>query len=486
MRRSLLTSVFTGLLGTLAVAHAAPPEVNGYVSSRTSFTRAKVTGLIPTEDLPQWTELLELNAQLKVPYGSKGSFVYADVSVILQGGIDAHGLDAEGKEVSLNSRDFKITQPAVSINELYLLHEYAPWLNFLIGKKRLTWGSGFSYNPTDLLNVRKDPTDPTFQRAGAWMARVEVPLEKYTMTAVFAPSVLKQVAGLPYQYVLWPDWDKQDDQAHYQAALRFYALVADADINLMLFFGNRYNDVFESKFRYGLSFSRNFFTDYEVHVEALFHSGTARDYVNASCVSSGLAALGCAQEQRSPLEKRHLNSSEIYSKVLVGMRRQFADESMLSIEYLFQQDGYNAEQYQMLVNGLDLLRQARREGLPVNRIPGASAFLGGTAQDGNPARFSFEPQRRHYLFATFQKPRIKDDFTAQLVLIANLEDLSTLWSPSVQWSTTEWLTLSLLGFFPVPGPNAFGAKTATPDEFITEYANVPFRFRAMFEARIFY
>lgn len=488
MRRSVPHRFILGLIAgacalTAGTAHAA--EVNGYVSSRTSFTRAKVTGLLPTEELPQWTELVELNVQLKVPY-SERSFVYADVSAILQGGIDAHTLSPEGQEVSLDARDFKITQPAVSLNELYLLHEYRPTLNFLLGKKRITWGPGFSYNPTDLLNVRKDPTDPTFQRAGAWLARVEVPLEKYTITAIFAPAVLKQVAGLPYQFVLYPDWDKLDAQAHYQTVLRLYGLIADADVNLMFFFGNRYNDAFENKFRFGASFSRFYFTDYELHIEALVQTGSARDYVDATCVSSTLAALACAQEQRAPLSKPLLNNPNLYTKALVGVRRQFNDESMLSIEYLFQQDGYSREQYQQLVNGLDLLRQGRREGLPVNRIPGAASFLGGASTDGTPARFSFEPLRRHYLFATFQKPRIKDDFTAQLVLIANLEDLSTLWTPSVQWSTTEWLTLSLLGFFPVPGINAWAATTSAPNEFITEYSNVPFRFRAMFEARIFY
>jgi hypothetical protein len=488
MRRRASIGFTAGLCAAAllcAVTSAHATEVNGYASSRTSFTRAKVTGLIPTEDLPQWTELVELNAQLKVPYG-KASFVYADLSVILQGGIDAHTLDEQGHEVSVNSRDFKITQPTISLNELYLLHEYKPSINILLGKKRLNWGSGFSHNPTDLLNVRKDPTDPTFQRAGAWLARIEVPLEKYTITAIFAPAVLKQVAGLPYQYVLWPDWDKQDNQAHYQTVLRLYALIADADVNVMLFFGNRYNDAFESKFRFGASFSRYYFTDYEVHFEALMNSGSTRDYVDPTCVSSALAALGCAQEQRSPLEKRFLNSSDIYTKLLVGMRRQFSDESMVSLEYLFQQDGYTGPQYQELIRGLDLLRQGRREGLPINRIPGAAAFLGGASSDGNPARFSFEPLRRHYLFATYQKPRIKDDFTAQLVVIANLEDLSSLWTPSVQWSTTEWLTLSVLGFFPVPGLQAWSATTSQPNEFITEYSNVPFRFRAMFEARIFY
>ena len=58
------------------------------------------------------------------------------------------------------------------------------------------WGPGFAANPLDLLNPNKDPTDPAFQRAGAWMARVEVPLESLALTVVYAPQVTAQSSGL--------------------------------------------------------------------------------------------------------------------------------------------------------------------------------------------------------------------------------------------------------------------------------------------------
>src|SRR5206468_241692 len=99
---------------------------------------------------------------------------YADVSAIAQFGFDYRSADATGLEQYTPIKD--AVRPLISLNELYVLQEVTPWLNVMVGKKRLTWGAGQAFNPTDLVNVRKDPTDPTFQRAGAWLARLEVPL----------------------------------------------------------------------------------------------------------------------------------------------------------------------------------------------------------------------------------------------------------------------------------------------------------------------
>ncbi len=470
-------------------AEPAPPkvvEINGYADSRTSFTRSRTWGLIPTDDQPQLQELLELNGQLKVSIRPH-TYVSADVSLVANfAGVYRSVWDAStGHETIVDDHNTAAAQPVVSINELFFSHEFRPEFNVLIGKKRIVWGPGLAYNPTDFLNARRDPTDPTFQRAGVWLAQAEVPLSLFTFSLVFAPTQLKSVAGIPTHLMFWPSWDQRDDQAHYQLAARVYALLFDTDLNLMFFYGNRANDDFERKFRVGASFSRVFFTDYEVHAEALFQTGSARDVVTPECVQNTLAALVCSQMKTPVITKPLLTDSTVLPRVLVGARKNFSDDSLLSLEYLYQADGWSKSQFQDFANGLDLISQGRAMGLPVNRIPGASSLLTGQSSDGLPARFNFDPRGQHYLFATFQKPRIRDDFTAQLVLIANLQDLSTLVTPSLSWSTTEWLTLSLFAFVPIQGPDALAAKT-TSGTHVSEYGSAPFAFRTMFEARVFY
>src|SRR5205085_2732718 len=73
------------------------------------------------------------------------------------------------------------------------------------------------------------------------------------------------------------------------------------------------------------------------------------------------------------------------------------------------------------------------------------------ASGGLPQRFTFDPLRRHYLIASYIKPKIHDDWTVSATLIASLNDLSGLFSPSVAWTPLQWLTLSLYGFVPIRG-----------------------------------
>lgn len=457
-------------------------EVTGYVDSRTSFTRSRTWGLLPTDDLPQLQELFELNTQVRLKVRER-SYLYSDVSLVANIAGQYHGRDASGRDVQIVSRP---AVPVVSLNEVYVFHDFVPQLNVVLGKKRIVWGSGLAFNPTDLLNPRRDPTDPTFQRAGAWVAQLEAPFETMTFSLLFAPTVLESTSGIPTAFMRYPSWDHQDDLVHYQLAARWYALIADADLTLMAFYGNSSVDVFRDKLRIGASFSRYFFTDYELHFEAMFQQGSARDSVVSSCVAGQSEAALCAMGGQAFLEKRRLGDTAVYPKVLVGTKRQFSDDSLIALEYLYQSDGWSKRQFEDFARGLGLIETGRQLGLPAQRIAGVSQLLGqSSGSDGLPTRFNFDPKGQHYLFLTAQKPRLFDDFTLQLVMLASLVDLSTVWTPSIAWSATEWLTVTLYGFLPLPGPKALAPKTpgGTP---VSEFGISPFAVRAMLEARAYF
>lgn len=472
------------LLCALVLSGAAwAAELNGYVESRTQFTRARVGGLFPTDRLPQFSELLELNAFAKHAYAERG-FFQGDLSIFYQWTGNYRALNAQGQEVILPARDREETRPRVSVNELYWNQEVRPELALLLGKKRIVWGSGFAFNPTDLLNPRKDPTDPTFQKAGAVVALAEVPLERFTVSLLASPEVLAEVSGIPYQVLSYPSWNQVDDELHYLVAARAYALVAESDLNLILYFTNRYRDEQENKLRLGASFSRYFFTDWELHLEAIAQTGSPRSFVTSECVESQQAAARCIFQGTPLIEPTLLDSNRVFPKVLVGMRRQFADESMFSLEYLFQNDGYTRAQFQDFVSALDLLQQAAALGLP--QAQAALSSFGLVPQEGVPQKFVFEAITRHYLFATYQKPKIRDDWTVAATLISSLTDLSGLISPSVAWSATEWLTLTASVFVPFPGPNSLAATVPSTGERVSEYTLLPMRFRGLLSARVYY
>jgi hypothetical protein len=120
------------------------------------------------------------------------------------------------------------------------------------------------------------------------------------------------------------------------------------------------------------------------------------------------------------------------------------------------------------------------------KAAGVSANAGGAPPMAGalPQKFSFDPLRRHYLIASFSKPRIKDDWTIGAVLIAGLRDLSGLFSASLAWTPKEWLTLTLYAYVPIRGLGVGEARVG--NQSWSEYSLLPYDFRALFEARAFY
>lgn len=463
-----------------AQSRRATAEVNGYVDNRFQYSHVNPNASpASTINVPSLQEILEGNIQLKVSIGSK-AFVYTDVSLIYQNGWLYYERDGMGGRSSVADHDVVTLRPFVVPSELYVSITPKPWLNLLIGKKRIIWGSGFAFNPTDLINPPKDPTDPNFQRAGAWTARIELPFEKFTISTLFAPQVLYQNSGIPYAVMKYPDYTladgtkPADDSYHYLLAARLYMLLFNADINLFYFFSNRYNDTFENASRFGGSFSRYFFTDYEFHVEALFQFGSARLYPDHNCAN----AIGTCNLQNALAATKSGNGA-LYPRVLVGGRTQFRDESTLSLEYYYQADGYSDQEFQDFISLLVRAQMLSAAG---------AAGTGGTPMGGSsgalPQRFTFDPLRRHYLIVSYNKPKIRDDFAIGATLIAGLTDLSGTLSPTFSWSAKEWLTLSLYGFIPIRGIPVGLAKVN--DVGYSEYSLLPIDFRVLFEARAYY
>lgn len=455
-------------------------QVNGYLDNRFQYSYVNPNATpLSTVDTPSLQEILEGNVQLKVNLGSK-AFIYSDISLIYQNGWLFYDRDGMGGRATYPEHEVATLRPFVVPSELYVTYSPKPWLNLLLGKKRIVWGSGFAFNPTDLINPPKDPTDPNFQRAGQWVARIELPFEKFTISTLFAPQVLYQSSGIPYALLKFPDCSvpgctaPPDDSYHYLLAARLYVLLFNTDINLFYFFSNKYNDSFENASRFGGSFSRYFFTDYELHAEALFQFGSGKVYPDHLCATGGscnpLTALSASK----------LTDGNVYPRVLVGGRTQFRDESTLSLEYYYQADGYSDLEFE------DFLRLLIRAQMANVQAPtgGTATTLTGGSSGALPQRFTFDPLRRHYLIASYTKSKIKDDFTISAVLIAGLTDLSGTFSPSVSWQAREWLSLSLYGFVPIRGIPV--GRATVNDISYSEYSLVPIDFRVLFEARAFY
>jgi len=447
---------------TGATPAALESTVNGYLDERLTGQRVRTGALIPGDSVPRFINLTEANFQLKLRWGGR-ALALGDASFFYQKAAAFPGAE----------KDVPAYRPLAVISELYGSYSFSEHAHLTVGKKRIVWGPGLVVNPTDLLNPPKDPTDPSLQRAGAWLARFELPFERFTVSLVGAERALREYGGVPASLGVWPDVSPRDPeydrQAHVALAARFYALVADTDLNVEYFFTNLYNDAFRKKSRVGLSFSRLVGKSLEVHGEALGQLGSARTYVS-TCVIDG----SCAADQ-PVVSTAKLDSRRLQVRGLFGARYSFADDSMLGADYALYSDGYTRREWRAV---LTALRLARAAGLA------PQGFLGrpGLSGAGTPQRFVFEPLRRHYLFLYFTKPRIRDDFTVNVTVIGALEDLSAQVSPQVVWSAREWLNLTVQLFAPIPAAR----PTEIEGEKYAELGLSPSDYRAVLSARLFY
>ena len=474
---------------------------NGWLDSRQSYTRVGWDRLLPSRDVPTWSNLSEANIQLKLRWKDKdGQDVGdggADVSFLYQKAGGYWTADDTGQQARVADHDVATYHPAAIVSELYGNWRPSEHLQILLGKKRITWGPGITLNPTDLLNPPKDPSDPTLQRAGAWLARVEAPFEKWTLSLVGAAKVTRQYGGIPGSLLYYPDYPAlttldnngnkvataDDTRPHFATALRAYGLWHETDINAMVYMTQLYNDAFTWKPRLGLSASHIFANAWELHVEALGQTGSARLQVQGDCVQSLATAVGCVTSGKPVAGYSKLDDGVFRAKAIAGVRYMFGDAAQVSAEYLYNGDGYNSNEFSSYISAVQLMSSAARSGLTLPS--GAGLATPAPSDPGSPQRFAFDPVRRHYALLSYQQSQIADDWSVIGLVLMDLEDFSGTLAPTVTWSAREWLSITAAGFMSIPGVQSRGGLAGDGTRY-SEFGVNPLVWRAFLSARLFY
>lgn len=416
MTRTLILAL-TLLAAAPAVAEA-DCGVKGFADQKATYRKVWVNAPLPPADFPELTARTELNTQPKC----KGDALraYADLSALFDFrdsyksvGRDGHA-ESTTDEVPYDDRAVW----TLAQNEAYAAYEFASGPSLLAGKKRVVWGSGFAFNPTDLLNPVKDPTDPNNQRSGSWMAMGEVPFGENQLALVASPQTVERKGGMPEKSLHY------DGEDHYLVALRYYLLLAGTDVNVISYYTNLYGDAFEKKTRWGLSASR-FFGSLGLHGEALLQKGSDRYFANDSCLGNESAAQACLFRQEDPFERNRLDEKRIYPKVLLGTRYHFESDAQLVVEVLHQNDGYSQSEFQDLVGLATYVQRNTGVGRPDSVL----------APNG--------PTMKNYLTVHYGDYKWNDDVGLFASNLWNLQQGTGFVGPGVNYAATESTRVTL-------------------------------------------
>lgn len=272
------------------------------------------------------------------------------------------------------------------------------------GKRQLKWGKGYAWNPVAFLDRPKNPDDPEQSMEGFVIAKVdyirstEGPLKSFTLTPVLIP--------------VYRDVNEEFGEAdHLNAALKIYTLLYDTDIDLILFAGGSRTD------RYGLDFSRNITSNFEVHGEWACTEDARIRYIDAN---------GTALQRT--VDARDL---------LLGIRYLTEGDTTYIAEYYHQGAGFSEEEMERYYDFIDRAYEAYR-------TTGDESLLNraiGLGEGG----FGRVTPMRDYLYLRISKKEPFDIlyFTPSITVIHNLSDGSLSVSPEVLYEPITNLELRL-------------------------------------------
>ncbi len=272
---------------------------------------------------------------------------------------------------------------SVNISELYWNVSITPWLDVQVGRSIEKWGTGYAWNPTGVVNPRKDPRDPNDRRSsyrGTDNVRVDLFVRDWNVSFLAVPEI--DWAGREGKHLLSTGW-----------AARAYRLIDGVDVSLSASGGNGLPN------SQGISLARVFGDALELHAEAAASQDTRR-YVPGD---PGF------ERQKRP-----------HREILLGGQYTFPKNFNLVVEFFYTGSGLNKQEWsqfhQLVQSGqLELQRGDPRRLLQANLY-----FVPLT-------------MGKEYGFVRLYVPFYRDKLEAEMIVISSLRDGSSVIRPGVYW-----------------------------------------------------
>lgn len=312
-------------------------------------------------------------------------------------------------------------QERVLVNELYVNAQVPDWLAMTLGKRRMFYGSAFTWSPMDVINPPRNPLEPTLLREGSYNLTLDlIHFPAATLSFLYKPKVEESGRGLP----------KSIDFAKNLSLLRVYTNQFETDINVVGYLN-------QGRPYVGLSLAR-YVDVVELHLETLWQQGRPTYLVKTTASDVAYA------DYLPPYEvgQFELENGQPYGDILLGGTYTLNDSSFLIVEYLHRMTGMNQGEYE-LYRDVTRYMQEEMSGDVLSLISSSS----GLDEEGQqavqegwlgllgkaPYMYQEAYLRKNYMGITFMKSKIMDLFEPKLSLIMNLDDLSGTLYPSVDF-----------------------------------------------------
>ncbi len=310
-----------------------------------------------------------------------------------------------------------------STSQHYSQEIYLQWINdsqnlvVNTGKVKTEWGSGYYWNPVQLLLPNNDEnSDSIYEDEGLNMFFMEYSITEVTTTLI--------IAELNEAY--------SSQKSRHQAALKFVINLEPWDVGLFL------HQATEQSLTNGISFSGLVTDTLEFHGE--WASTKQRKRLAPVQQSEGIQYPGFYLPGRYDYEDDQRDS--LFHEYMIGIQYTFQTDMNIIMEYFHSDHGFNKEEWSNIQNGIKeahLDNAWEKTNAPYNsseRNPYAG-FLKNTMGE-----LGKDNLRQSYLFLRYDSGEIDENWDFEQVLIFSIDDKSQIYQSTVVYNWQDEIEIT--------------------------------------------
>lgn len=312
-------------------------------------------------------------------------------------------------EVAHENRDG--WQSNLTINQFYIQKDFSDRWIFIAGRSIQKWGTGFAFNPTDVVAPEKELSDPDNREkraVGNDMFQIEYFGESFSLAMCFLTR-LETGSAI-----------KVKDP---RLAFRIYKNIWDIDMSFVALFTGSETPL------WGFNFSGVIGDCLEIHGEVSAQKGSYRKYHPAA--KGAIIFYGI-----DPLKEFNREEQKIYSQYLAGFQYTFPGNVLWVAEYYHRDQGYSREEWRRIIayaKFLNIQKEAQ------SRLPAEANLLRLLNV------YSPKGAMKDYLMNHINIP-LSTKWHLQSTCLLNLADLSLVCIPEIVFQTGNLFTLYARSF----------------------------------------
>jgi hypothetical protein len=298
------------------------------------------------------------------------------------------------------------TRSRLTLRELFLKLSPAGALDFTLGRAILKWGTGYAYNPTGVIEPRRDPSDPSDRLRryrGLDLAQADLYFRASSLTLVYLNTL--NTDG---------EWQLAND---HRLGLRLYTLFHGFDVSLIGFWEKH------RRGKVGFNFTKVLGEALEIHGEFLGQSGSDAPQHLIATVNAPDTLF-----RFPPFAPLHEHKRRLFGKYLAGFQYTFGINVNLALEYFHNDEGLSGEDWQRF---LDYLIFANRQ-LSNPKWISPQGNLAAANLLWSTSVISATGSTQDYLFARLYFPDLlATQVSGELIVLENLHDASAVVIPTL-------------------------------------------------------